>query len=51
MLLTPDGGAAVHVLRRVLEQTLAAVVVLDVVERNGLEATPAQRQDERVARL
>lgn len=40
--LTPNGGAAVHVLRSVLEQAVAPVVVLNVVERHGLETPPAQ---------
>lgn len=38
-----------HVLRRVLEQTVSSVVVLDVVQRDGLEPPPAQRQDQRVS--
>lgn len=40
-----------HVLRCVLEQAVAPVVVLDVVQGDGLEATPAQGQDEGVARF
>lgn len=40
-----------HVLRCVLEQAVAPVVVLNVVERDGLEAAPAQGQDEGVSRL
>ena len=39
--LTPDGGSAVHVLRGVLEQAVTSVVILDVVEGDGLEAPPA----------
>lgn len=39
--LTPDGGSTVHVLRCVLEQAVATVVILDVVEGDGLEAPPA----------
>ncbi len=46
--LTPDGGTAVHVFRCVFEQAVTSVMVLDVVEGNGLKAPPAQRQDERV---
>lgn len=42
MCLTPDGGSTVHVLRSVFEQAVSPVVVLDVVERDGLEAPPAQ---------
>ena len=49
--LTPEGGVAVEVLGRVLEQAVAPVVVLDAVERDRLEAAPAERHDERVARL
>lgn len=37
-----------HVLRRVFEQAVASVVVLDMVEGDGLETTPAQRQNEGV---
>ena len=37
-----------HVLRRVLEHAVASVVVLDVVQRHGLEAAPAQGHDEGV---
>ena len=40
-----------HVLRRVFEQAVAPVVVLDVVEGDGLEAPPAQRQDKGVSGL
>lgn len=40
-----------HVLRRVFKQAVASVVVLDVVEGDGLEAAPAKRQDEGVSRL
>lgn len=38
-----------HVLRRVLERSIAHVVILDKIDRYGLEATPAERDDERVA--
>ena len=37
-----------HVLWRVLEHAVASVVVLDVVQRHGLEAAPAQGHDEGV---
>lgn len=40
--LTPNGGTTVHVLWRVLEQAMAAVVVLNVVEWHSLETSPAQ---------
>lgn len=40
-----------HVFRRVFKQTVAAVMVLDVVERHGLETPPAQRQNEWVPSL
>lgn len=46
--LTPDGGTAVHVFRCVFEQAVTPVMVLDVVEGDGLKAPPAQRQDKRV---
>lgn len=49
--LTPNGGATVHVLGGVLQQPMAAIVVLDVVEGHGLEAPPAQREDDGVPRL
>lgn len=38
---TPDGGATVHVLWCVFEQAVAPVVILDVVEGDGLETPPA----------
>jgi len=41
----------VHVLRRVFEQAVAPVVVLDVVQGHGLEAPPAQGEDEGVPGL
>lgn len=47
--LTPDGGTTVHVLRCVFQQAVTSIVVLDVVEGDGLKAPPAQRQNERVA--
>jgi hypothetical protein len=37
--------------RRVLEHPMAHVVVADAVDGEGLEAAPAQREDERVAIL
>lgn len=40
--LTPYGGTTVHVLWSVLEQAMAAVVVLNVVEWHSLETSPAQ---------
>lgn len=49
--LTPEGGPTVHVLRGVLEQAVPPVVVLDVEHGDGLEAPPAQGQDQGVARL
>lgn len=49
--LTPDGGSTVHMLRGVFQQAVSAVVVLDVVEWDGLEAPPAQGQDQGVSRL
>ena len=45
------GGHAVHVLRRVLDVPQPQVGILDVVERERLEATPADAEDERVATL
>ena len=50
-VLTPDGGLAVQVLGRVLEQAVAAVVVLHRVHGDGLEAAPAKRHDDRVTCL
>lgn len=49
--LTPNGGSTVHVLGGVLQQAMAAIVVLNVVEGHGLEAPPAQREDDGVPRL
>lgn len=49
--LTPDGGSTVHMLWSVFEQTMPSVVILDVVERDGLEAPPAKREDEGVSCL
>lgn len=49
--LTPDGGSTVHMLRGVFQQAVSAVVVLDVVERDGLEAPPAQGEDQGVSGL
>lgn len=49
--LTPDGGSTVHVLRRVLEQAVAPVVIFHVKQRDGLEAAPAQGEDQRILRL
>lgn len=49
--LTPNGGTTVHVLWSVLEQTMAAVVVLNMVERHSLETSPAQWQDDGVPSL
>ena len=40
-----------HVLRRVLDVPQPQVGILDVVERERLEATPAEAEDERVATL
>lgn len=37
-----------HVLRRVFQQAVAPVVILDVVEGDGLEASPPQGHDEGV---
>lgn len=50
-VLTPEGSSAVHVLRGVLEQPVPPVVVLHVEHGDGLEAPPAQRQDEGVTGL
>lgn len=41
LCLTPDGGSTVHVLWCVFEQAVASVVILNVVEGDGLEASPA----------
>lgn len=49
--LTPDGGSTVHMLRGVFQQAVSAVVVLDVVEGDGLEAPPAQGEDQGVSGL
>mmetsp|Transcript_23372 Transcript_23372/g.54082 ORF Transcript_23372/g.54082 Transcript_23372/m.54082 type:complete len:385 (-) Transcript_23372:842-1996(-) len=46
-----ESRVAVHVLRRVLEEALPQVGVLGVIERQRLEAAPADREDERVRRL
>lgn len=40
-----------HVLWCVLEQTVASVMVFDVIQGEGLKASPAQRQDEGVSGL
>lgn len=47
-VLTPDGGSTVHVLWCVFEQAVASIMVLNVVEGDGLEAPPPQRQDKGV---
>lgn len=49
--LTPNGGTTVHVLWSVLEQAMAAVVVLNMVEWHSLETSPAQWQDDGVPGL
>lgn len=49
--LTPNGCSTVHVLGGVLEQAMTAIVVLNVVERHSLEASPAQGQDDGVPGL
>lgn len=49
--LTPNGGSTVHMLGGVFQQAVSPVVVLDVVERDGLETPPAQWEDERVSCL
>ena len=48
---TPESGIAVLVLRCVLDETVTTVVVLDRVHGDRLEATPAERHNERVSRL
>lgn len=37
-----------HVLWCVFEQTVASIMILDVVQRDGLEAPPTQGKDERI---
>lgn len=39
--LTPDRSATVHMFRSVFEQAVAPVVVFNVVQRDGLETSPA----------
>lgn len=40
-----------HMLWSVFEQTMPSVVILDVIQRDGLEAPPAKREDEGVSCL
>jgi hypothetical protein len=44
-------GITMEMLRRVLEHPMAQIVVADAVDGKGLEAAPAQREDQRVAVL
>ncbi len=48
---TPECHVAVKMLRRVFQQPVAHVVVLNGVQCDGLKPPPTQRDDQRVSRL